>query len=124
MTRRKCLSRMTPTHFRGLSFDVWNTLIADADEQSMRSPPLVLKWVTLLGSSFSTRLSLIVTSSTVLSPHNSLRPCTIHCDQIIFPILDFWTISNINLVYLLQMECGLHSHHFTSTQIWFRNHPP
>ncbi|KAK2955059.1 hypothetical protein BLNAU_9990 [Blattamonas nauphoetae] len=33
MTRRKCLSRMTPTHFRGLSFDVWNTLIADADEQ-------------------------------------------------------------------------------------------
>ncbi|KAK2941667.1 hypothetical protein BLNAU_23431 [Blattamonas nauphoetae] len=57
MTRRKCLSRMTPTHFRGLSFDVWNTLIADADEQMGYS----------LGSSFSTRLSLIVTSSTVLS---------------------------------------------------------
>ncbi|KAK2950197.1 hypothetical protein BLNAU_14883 [Blattamonas nauphoetae] len=71
---RNCLSRMTPTHFCGLSSDVGNALIAGADESTLGWPPIVQKWCALLGSSFSTRLSLIVTSSTVLSPNNSLHP--------------------------------------------------
>ncbi|KAK2940831.1 hypothetical protein BLNAU_24254 [Blattamonas nauphoetae] len=29
MTHRNYLAGMTPTHFRGLPFDVWNTLIAE-----------------------------------------------------------------------------------------------
>ncbi|KAK2957757.1 hypothetical protein BLNAU_7191 [Blattamonas nauphoetae] len=90
MTRRSRLSRMTPTRFCGLSSDVVNALVAGADEQILGSPPIVQKWIALLCWSFSTRLSLTVTSSTILSPHNSWRPRTMHCDQIIFPNLDFW----------------------------------
>ncbi|KAK2960147.1 hypothetical protein BLNAU_5030 [Blattamonas nauphoetae] len=89
MARRSGLSRMTPTHFCGLSSDVGNALIAGADEQILGSPPIAKKWLALLGWSFSTRLSLNVISSTVLSPNNSCRPSTMHCDQIIFPNLDF-----------------------------------
>ncbi|KAK2944456.1 hypothetical protein BLNAU_20604 [Blattamonas nauphoetae] len=29
MTHRNYLAGMTPTHFRGLPFDIWNTLIAE-----------------------------------------------------------------------------------------------
>ncbi|KAK2942174.1 hypothetical protein BLNAU_22901 [Blattamonas nauphoetae] len=43
MTRRSNLSRMTPTHFCGLSSDVGNALIAGADEQILGSPPIVKK---------------------------------------------------------------------------------
>ncbi|KAK2960052.1 hypothetical protein BLNAU_4935 [Blattamonas nauphoetae] len=85
------LSRMTPTHLCGLCSDVGSALIAGADEQILRLSPIVLKWFALLGSSFSTRLSLTVSSSTVLSPNNSWRPFTMHGDQIIFPNLDFWS---------------------------------
>ncbi|KAK2946079.1 hypothetical protein BLNAU_18987 [Blattamonas nauphoetae] len=73
ITNRR-LSRMAPLHFCGLSSDAGNALIAGADEQILGLPPIVQKWFALLGSSFSTRLSLTVTSSTVLSPNNSLRP--------------------------------------------------
>ncbi|KAK2957772.1 hypothetical protein BLNAU_7206 [Blattamonas nauphoetae] len=47
MTRRSHLSRMPPTHFCGLSSDVGNALIADADEQILGSPPIVQKWFAL-----------------------------------------------------------------------------
>ncbi|KAK2957751.1 hypothetical protein BLNAU_7185 [Blattamonas nauphoetae] len=70
-TRRICLSRMTPTHLCGLSSYVGSAMIASADEQILGSPPIVKKWFAVLGSSFSSRLSLTVTSSTVLSPNNS-----------------------------------------------------
>ncbi|KAK2943451.1 hypothetical protein BLNAU_21634 [Blattamonas nauphoetae] len=93
MPHRNRCSRMTPTHFCGLLSDVGNSLIAGADEQILGSPPIVQKWIAVLGWSLSTRLSLTVTSSAVLSPNNSSRPSTMHCDQIIFPNLDFRTIS-------------------------------
>ncbi|KAK2941405.1 hypothetical protein BLNAU_23688 [Blattamonas nauphoetae] len=48
-------------HFCGLSSDAGNALIAGADEQILQSPPIVQKRSALLGSSFSTRLSLTVT---------------------------------------------------------------
>ncbi|KAK2963086.1 hypothetical protein BLNAU_2109 [Blattamonas nauphoetae] len=67
-------SRMTPTRFCGLSSDVGNAVIAGADDQILGWPPIVQKWFALLGWSLSTRLSLTVTPSTVLSPNNSLRP--------------------------------------------------
>ncbi|KAK2957752.1 hypothetical protein BLNAU_7186 [Blattamonas nauphoetae] len=60
-------------HFCGHSSDVGNARIASADEQILGWPSIVQKWFALLGSSFSTRLSFTVTSSTVLSPNNSLR---------------------------------------------------
>ncbi|KAK2943435.1 hypothetical protein BLNAU_21618 [Blattamonas nauphoetae] len=43
MTHRSSLSRMTPTHFCGLSSDVGNAVIAGADEHILRSPPIVHK---------------------------------------------------------------------------------
>ncbi|KAK2961656.1 hypothetical protein BLNAU_3454 [Blattamonas nauphoetae] len=110
---------MAPTHFCGLSSDVGNALIADTDEQILGWPPNVQKWIALLGSSFSTRLSLAVTSSAVLSPHNSLHPCTMHCDLIIFPNLDFSTISETLLIYLVEIECTPHSYRYTAIHYLF-----
>ncbi|KAK2942617.1 hypothetical protein BLNAU_22468 [Blattamonas nauphoetae] len=78
MTHRIHLSRLTPTQFSGLSSDVGNALIAGADEQIPGSPPFVQKWVALLGSSFSTRLSLTCLSNIIVVPEpNHKQPTTI-----------------------------------------------
>ncbi|KAK2950210.1 hypothetical protein BLNAU_14896 [Blattamonas nauphoetae] len=45
-----CISRMAHAHFCGLSSDVGNALIAGADEQILRLPPIVQKWFALLAS--------------------------------------------------------------------------
>ncbi|KAK2958883.1 hypothetical protein BLNAU_6132 [Blattamonas nauphoetae] len=110
---------MTQTHFCGLCSDVGNVLIAGADEQILGSPPIVQKWFSLLGSSFSTRLSLTVTSSTVLSPSKSWRPCILRFDKIIFPILDIRTVSKQYLVYLVKFGWAPHSRHSTAIHDMF-----
>ncbi|KAK2941255.1 hypothetical protein BLNAU_23828 [Blattamonas nauphoetae] len=59
MTHRNYLAGMTPTHFRGLPFDVWNTLIAE------------------VGCSFR----FVVLNATVFDCHIFDRPLhTIPCD--------------------------------------------
>ncbi|KAK2941771.1 hypothetical protein BLNAU_23319 [Blattamonas nauphoetae] len=107
------------THFCGLSSDVGNAVIAGADEQILGSPPIVKKLFAHLGWSFSTWLSLTVTSSTVLSPNNSFRPYSMHCDQILFPNLDFPSISKTHLVFLVEMKCPPRYHHSTATSDLF-----
>ncbi|KAK2957797.1 hypothetical protein BLNAU_7231 [Blattamonas nauphoetae] len=57
-----------------VSSGVGNAVIADADEHVLGLFPIVQKWLARSGWSFSTRLSLTVTSSTVLSPNNPWHP--------------------------------------------------
>ncbi|KAK2942176.1 hypothetical protein BLNAU_22903 [Blattamonas nauphoetae] len=114
LTRRRRLSRLTPTHFCGLSSDVGNALIAGADEQILRSRPIVQKWFARLGWSFSTRLSLIVTSSTSLSPNCSLivGPCIV--TRLSFSISTFGPSLN-HLSFISSKWDARHiSHHSTA----------
>ncbi|KAK2963624.1 hypothetical protein BLNAU_1189 [Blattamonas nauphoetae] len=66
--RVEAASRMTLTHFCGLSSDVGNVLIADADEQILGWPPIVQKWSALLVFLRCSSQCIYLHITTVVSP--------------------------------------------------------
>ncbi|KAK2941778.1 hypothetical protein BLNAU_23326 [Blattamonas nauphoetae] len=103
----------------GLSSDVGNALIAGADEQIPGSPPFVQKWVALLGSpSLQRRLSLPVTSSTVLSKPVPSVPERCNLTRLSFTFSTFDHLKTL-LVYLVEIGCAPHSHYSTAIHISF-----